>query len=213
MSQLSLKDLLGKIETEQGKTFEDAKAGIAPNGDWRSDLPLNLEYRLRVTSSEYKPSKSSGNMQIILTYEVVEPAEFKGAKFQEYVNPNPTNAIGVEMLAKLFGALQADLTGWGDNFEGFVSQFEDRTVVAALRLWGQEMDRIGVRYVNLDKGQSLKTDVKPKGGSTAKLNTAADIEIPKGPFDDGAAAAPATPPPAATQSAPAGVPNLPPGLR
>lgn len=214
MSQLSLKDLLGKIESEQKETFENAKAGIAPTGDWRNDLPLNLEYRLRVEKSEYKPSKSTGNPQIVLTYEVVEPAEYKGAKFQDYQNPNPTTTIGVEVLAKLFGALQADMTGWGDNFEGFINQFEGRTVVAALRLWGQENDRIGIRYVNLDKGQQLRTDVKPKAGSAGKLNTSADIQIPKGPFDDSAPAeAPVTPPPAAAPSAPAGVPNLPPGLR
>jgi hypothetical protein len=211
MSQLSLKDLLGKIETEGKKAFDDAKAGVAPTGDWRSDLPLNLEYRLVVDSAEYKPSKSTGNPQIVLTYQVQEPAEFAGAKFQDYQSANPTTSIGVEVLAKLFGALQADVSGWGDNFEGFVKQFEGRTVVAALRLWGQENDRIGIRYVNLDKGQNLRTDVKPKGGSAAKLNTAADIQIPKGPFEDAAPAEVVTPPQAAP--APSGGPNLPPGLR
>jgi len=212
MSQLSLKELLGKIETEQKETFDKAKAGIAPSGDWRSDLPLNLEYRLKVDSSEYKPSKASGNQQIVLTYVVVEPAEFAGAKFQEYLNPNPTNPIGVEVLAKLFGALQADVTGWGDDFEGFVGQFEGRTIVAALRLWGQENDRISTRYVNLDKGQTLKTDVKPKNssGGAGRLNTAADIQIPKGPSVD-AIADPVTP--QVAQPVQSGVPNLPPGLR
>jgi hypothetical protein len=216
MSQQSLQDILGKIMSQAGEEFERAKAG--PTGNWEVDLPLNLEYRLKVTKAEFSPSKSSGRDQIVLTYEVQEPAEFAGAMIQEYQNPNPDNTIGISVLSKLFGALDADMTSFTD-YPSFVQQFEGRTIVAAVRKWGEQNDRTGLRYVNKDVGQSLKTDVKPpkqRGATSADLRP--DIQIPKPveeaqvPLQDNATITPTTPSSTTTANLPGGV-NLPPGLR
>lgn len=216
MSQQSLQDLIGTIKTQHADRFEDAKEGKGPSGMWDGPpLPLNNEYRVVVDSTAYSPSKSTGKMQFVFTYEITEPSEFAGRKLQDYVSPTPTNQIGSEQLANLFGALRADLDGWGDNFEAFVKQFEGRTAIIALRTWGEENDRYGVRWVNADRGQKLKTDVKPPKQKANTNNLRADIQIPKDP-EAAPAPAPVTPPPA-QPSAPApaisGGPNLPPGLR
>jgi hypothetical protein len=214
MSQQSLQDLLGTIATEYKEAFDNAANGTGgPTGDWRNDLPLTLEYRVRVDKAEYKNSKA-GVPQIVLTYEVLEPAEYAGAKFQDYQTAQPTTSIGSEILAKTFGALQAKLDGWGNDFQAFVGQFEDRTAVVALLTWGQAEDRIGVRYINLDRGQQLSTKVVPKGSKRpASSDLRPDIQIPKDageePFP---ASQPAvTPPPISPPTV--GGPNLPPGLR
>lgn len=219
MSQQTLQQLLGDILKNHGEAYENAKEGKSPNSVWDAagKLPMDIEYRLRVDTAVYTPSKASGKPQIVLTYEVVEPADYAGAKFQDYVNPNPTNTMGTEILAKLFGALQADMTNFSD-FGDFVTQFEDRTVVAALRKWGEENDRVGVRYVNMDRGQELRKVNPPKmKGAPPALRP--DINIPKDePFPESGPAV--TPPPisipgAAPTQAPSSAPvvNLPPGLR
>ncbi len=214
MSQQSLQDLLGQIQGEHKEAFDNAREGKAPNGDWNADLPLNLEYRVRVDKAEYKNSQTSGKPQIVLTYEVVEPAEYAGAKFQDYQSPQPTTTVGAEVLAKTFGALQAKLDGWGNDFAAFVGQFEDRTAVVALRRWGQNDDRIGIRYINLDKGQTLSTKVNPPRKRADASNLRPEINIPKEPASGGDTPAPAPAP--SVPNLPTGAgggPNLPPGLR
>lgn len=210
----SLQDLLGIGDYIDD--YEDAKAGKTPNSQWDVDLPLDREYRLQVEEATFAPSKSSGKDQITLTYVVLEPEEFAGAKFQEYQSPNPTNTVGSQKLAQLFGALQASFDGFGSDIAAFVQQFEGRTVVAALRKWGQEMDRTSTRWVNADRGQALKTDVKPpntKSGGSKDLR--ADVVIPKAdePFPAVTPGiVPSTAQTVTTPPLPGGV-NLPPGLR
>lgn len=205
----SLQDLLGIGDyTEE---FEDAKAGKAPNSQWDVNLPLNLEYRLTVDTADYSKSKA-GKDQIVLTWAVVEPEAYAGAKFQTYHSPNPTNTVGSQILAKLFGALQASFDGYGTDIAAFVKQFEGRTVVAALKTWGQENDRYETRWTNTDRGQTLRTDLKPpKGQSSSASDLRADVVIPKADEPS----APVVTPPVITPpvvSPPGGV-NLPPGLR
>lgn len=213
MSQQTLQDLLGQIQSDHKEAFDNAREGKAPNGDWNVDLPLNLEYRVRVDKAEYKNSQSSGKPQIVLTYEVVEPAEYQGAKFQDYQSPTPTTTVGAEVLAKTFGALQAKLDGWGNDFSAFVAQFEDRTAVVALRRWGQNDDRIGVRYINLDKGQTLSTKVNPPRPKRDTNALRPEINIPKEETASGGDTPAPAPAPAPNLPTGGGGPNLPPGLR
>lgn len=212
MSQQTLQDLLGKIKDEYQQVYEDARDGKTPNSAWDVDLPVDREYRVKVVEAEYKASKQSGREQFVFTYEVVEPAEYAGAKFQDYQSPNPTTTIGIEMFAKMVGAFGVSLEGHASD-EAFAKAFEDRVVVVALRKWGQEMDRTGIRWFNKDKGQTLSTSVKPKGAPRASAaNLRPDINIPK---DDAPATPPVTPPvtPPTVQSPVPGGVNLPPGLR
>lgn len=214
MAQMTLTELLGKIKTEHKDAYEGAKEGRAPNSAWETaDLPLTHEYRLTVDSAEYKTSQS-GREQFVITYEVVEPAEYAGKKFQDYQSPNPTNTVGTEMLAKFFGAFQLELDdNFGSDFGAFIKQTEGRTVVAALRRWGEQMDRTGIRWVNPDKGQNLNQNVKPAKASGTRTPTQPDIQIPKP-----ATAPVVTPPPAAAAPQPSTPPpsggiKLPPGLQ
>lgn len=217
MSTTLLQDLIGKIKTEHNDLYEAAKAGQTPTSAWDGPpLPQNLEYRVTVDSAEYKASKSSGRNQFVLTYEVNEPAEFAGRKVQDYYSPTPTNTIASEQLAKLFGALKANLEGWGEDLEGFVKQFEGKSLVIAVRTWGEDADRTGVRWVNPDYGQTLKTDIKPPKAKADTSKLTADIEIPKPqtPAEPATVAAPIAQPNQTTAPLPtSGGPNLPPGLR
>lgn len=211
MSQTSLADLLKTIQKDYGKEFQNAADGIAPNGNWDVDLPVTLEYRAVVTKSEFGKSKA-GKDQISVTYEIQEPEEYKGAMLSQYIDPNPTQTWQVEQLAKVFGALGADLS-LADDYEAFAKAFEDRSVVIATNKWGEANDRNGVRYVNADRGQSLKTNVAPpkaRGGNSASLRP--DITIPKN-TDTEVQTAPVTPPSVPLPGGTSAGPNLPPGLR
>lgn len=218
--EVSLKDVLGKIKSDHKEVFDNAQQGVAPSGDWANagDLPLELEYRVVVDSASYGNSKASGNPQITLVYKVLEPAEFAGKKLSDYQSPNPTTPIGTEVLAKTLGALQANLDDLDGGWPKFVQQFEGRTAVIALRVWGQDNDRLSVRYINADRGQELSTTVKPKAArQTGNLRPQPEINIPKGePFPDTPAVTPPVTPPAASNPATppnTGGVNLPPGLR
>lgn len=226
MSQVTLQSLLGHV---QKQVFDDAKAGKTPQSGWdeAAKLPLTQEYRVRVDSSKLAPSKA-GNLQFTLTFEVLEPAEYKGAKFQDYQNPAPTNTMGSEMLSKFYGALQADLdeSHWNGDMDAFGAQFTDKTVVVAIRRWGDDPSdmRTGIRWYNLDKGQALKSNITPQGGRPgASSALKPDVVLPKPaetptvvvaqpaqPTDQ--PAADSAPAPTASPSLPPGV-NLPPGLR
>ncbi len=221
--EVSLQDLLKNLSTNHAETFDKASRGETPSGAWDGPpLPLNLDYRVAVDSAEYKKSVASGRPQIVLTFEVQEPAEFKGRKFQDYFNPKPDQEVGARKLAELFGALQAKTEGWGEDFEGFVKQFEGRTAVVTVRHWGTDNDRVGIRYINLDKGQELRTNValaKSRGAKTSTADLRPDINIPKseGPGETAPAAPSVIPSQTATEApvtAPPlpGGPNLPPGL-
>lgn len=216
--EVSLQDLLGNIAKNHNETFDKASRGETPTGAWDGPpLPLNLDYRVLVDSAEFKKSVASGRPQIVITFEVQEPAEYKGRKFQEYYSPKPEQEVAACKLAELFGALQAKVDGWGEDFEGFVKQFEGKSSVVTIRHWGTDNDRMGVRYINLDKGQELRTNVAP-AKSRAKTDTSAlrpEINIPKGVEADAnptVVAPPTAPEPAVTAPLPGG-PNLPPGLR
>lgn len=220
MSQQSLASLLGNIKQNYAKDYDDAKAGKNPAGDWNADLPLDLEYRIECVKSEYKSSKA-GNPQLVLTWEVLEPVEYAGSKFQDYQGMKPTTTAGGEILSKFLGTLGASLDVTDE--EAFGKQFEGKTVVAALRSWGTDNDRIATRYVNIDKGQTLSTAVKPPKGKAPQAGLTADVQIPKAPEVTAAPVAPpVTPPeapqvaqPVSTPAAPVAMPpgvNLPPGI-
>lgn len=217
-NMVSLQDLLKDIKTNHSTTYENALIGKSPAGAWDGpELPLELEYRVRVDKSELKASQASGNVQIVLTFEIIEPEEFAGRKFQDYYSPKPTNEVGSRKLAELFGALQASLDGWGEDSDGFVNQFTDRHATVTLRRWGQANDRTGVRYINLDRGQTLRTNIVPpkvKAAPTTGADLRPEINIPKEEAQNPGAVTPPTiaPPVIETQTiTPPGV-NLPPGL-
>lgn len=217
MSQQSLTDLLGDITKQFGDRMEAVKEGRAPANAWDGPpMPLTNEYRVKVDTSTYQPSKAGKN-QFVITYEIQEPEEFAGRKVQAYYNPAPTNEAGSRQLADLFASLKAKLDGWGDDFEGFAAQFVGTTAVITLDTWGDEEDRYGVRWINADRGQTLKTDIKPKvkkaGGGASNLK--ADIVIPKPETPAGETPSVSPPEVAAAPAAvsPPSGPNLPPGLR
>lgn len=214
MSTQSLQDLIGTIKTKHKNAYDKAASGEAPDSAWEGpEMPLTWEYRAVVDKAEYKAS-AAGNMQFVITYEIQEPVEFKGRKVQNYQNPNPTNEKGSEYLARFFGTFSANLDSWGEDMDGFIKQIEGKTAVIALRRWGTESDRYGVRWENSDRGQSLRTNVPLETAKKASAtNLRPDIQIPKEePFPDTTQAPAATPSEPAKPTLPAG-PNLPPGLR
>lgn len=218
-TMVSLQDFLKDIKTNYQQDMDKAREGVA-SGAWDGPpLPLELEYRVEVEKGEYAASKR-GPMQLSLTYVITEPAEYAGRKLQEYYQPDPGNEIAQRKLSELIGALGASLDGLGSEWAELAKRFEGSTGVIALRVWGDENDRYGVRWINSDRGQTLKTNVKPpkpKGGTGKSLRP--DVNINKGepfPASQPAPAAPAAPAEQSLPGAgarPAGAPNLPPGLR
>lgn len=219
MSTTPLSDLINLIQNTQKEAYDKAYKGETPTSQWDANLPIDIEYRAVIDKAVYGQSKSSGRDQFTITWEIQEPSEYAGKKFQEYVSPNPTNEAGARQLAELFGALQVDLTGFGENMDAFTAQFEGRSACIVLRRWGQENDRIGIRWITLDRGQELRTGIAPQKPRRGTADLRPEINIPK---DDGPFPETVTPPPAAapapapqqqtvTPPLPGGV-NLPPGL-
>lgn len=214
MGMLKLSDMLGDVLNNNKEAFDKASRGEGgPSGAYDTLLPTNLEYRVDVVKSEFKKSQA-GREQIVLTYEVTEPSEFSGCRVQDYIDPKPSNENSSRALSSKLGALQAKLDGWGEDFDAFVKQFEGKTVVISIRQWGDPEPRNGVRFTNLDKGQTLRTNVAPQkaSSSTTTAQLRPEINIPK---DEPSDAAPnITPPPASVMPTGAGSgANLPPGLR
>lgn len=212
MATVNLDDILGLIEQNKAE-FDKAAEGRSsgPSSDWdTADLPLTQEYRVKVIDSEVRDSKA-GNTQIVMTVEVLEPVEYAGKKFQDYINPKPTNDIGAKALAQLFGALRADATGLGkDDMPIYAQRFIDKTLVVTLRRWGDANDRTSIRWTNYDNGQELRDDIKPQPAKKAAPALRPDINIPR--IEVGGEPFPAVTPPVVTPPS-VSVPNLPPGLR
>lgn len=223
MSTTSLADLISNLKETFADRMDDINEGRNPSNAFDGPpLPLTNEYRVRVDRSEYKPSIKTGINQFVITYEVVEPVAYAGRKIQAYYSPNPTNEAAGRQLADLFAALKADLdTGWGDDYEGFAAQFVDRTAVITLNIWGTDNDRNGVRWINADRGQTLKTGITPPKAKTNTSNLRPDISIPKDPEPTPVQAPTAEEQPAVQAPLPGGLgggsskpgPNLPPGLK
>lgn len=216
MSQVSLQDVLKGLQKDFAADYDRAaEATGGPSGAYDVDLPQDREYRAVVTDAKFAPSKSSGREQITITFEITEPAEWAGAKFQEYIDAQPVNEISSRKLASLFGALQATAAGSNDEM---VAQFIDKSVVIATRRWGQENDRNGLRWANADVGQDLRTNIKPPKPKKNTTDIRPEINIPKAeeaaePFPEAPVETAATPDVIPqTTTLPGGV-NLPPGLR
>ena len=214
--------------------FKDALAGKRTGGGFDGPpLPQNLQYRGQISRGEWRQAQTSGKWSFSMTFEVLEPEEFAGRKFTEYYSiGSDTNNIGREKLATLIGASGVDANSFdrtGDvekDNAAFAKLFEGTQYVVAVRTWGDDMDRTGLRYLNKDYGQTLLTNVeppKPKGGNLPNKKGGgplkADISIPKG--DDQTEEQPDTPntePDEQPQvtfpggKSPSGV-TLPPGLR
>lgn len=217
MSQKSLQELLKDLQKDHAKDIARAQEGV-PSGQWDVELPLDREYRATVANCTYGAAKSSGKPQFVFTFEILEPEEFAGSKFQEYVAETPPNEFAARSMGELFGALGGFEATTNDK-EAFAAEFIDRTAVIAIRHWGDEPKRNGLRWVNADRGQSLRTAIKPPKESKPATDLRPEINIPKDePQEQVAPVTPPvqeevqTPPPAQTTSLPGGV-NLPPGLR
>lgn len=114
---VNLADLLKGLQNDFGEEIEKAAtASGGPSGAYDIELPLDREYRVVVADSKYALAKSSGREQIVITYEVIEPSEFAGAKFQEYMSLQPNNEAASRTLAQTLGALSgADITALESN--------------------------------------------------------------------------------------------------
>lgn len=213
-TMVSLQDFLKDIKTNFQKDMDKAREGVA-SGAWDGPpLPLDREYRVEVEKGEYKAS-NRGTMNLVLTYVITAPDEFSGRKMQEYYQPEPGNEIAQRKLSELIGALGPSLDGLGTDWEVLAKRFEGATGVVALRVWGENDDRYGVRWINSDRGQELKTNVKPPKPKNAGKSLRPDVQIRKDePFPATATQATADDQPALPNTArPSGGPNLPPGLR
>lgn len=217
---ISLKDFLSGLNGEYKEVMENARDG-GPSGAFDGPpMPLDTEYRVTVDTAEYKPSKASGVKQLAVTYEISEPSEFAGRKLQEYYQPAAGNEISLRKFSEVIGCLGPDLTGLGTtaDWDVVATRLVGLTAVIALRVWGDD-DRYGVRWINSNRGQSLKTNLKPVKARTDSRSLRPDVTINKGepfpPTETPASPVQAETSPAALPQAPRpnGGPNLPPGLR
>lgn len=222
MSMHQLGDLIKGLQTEYGENLERADTGPAGGFDG-PPLPETIEYRLEVVKGEYKASKQ-GNQMVVLTLEVLEPEEWAGRKVQENLMAGG-ESWAREKFAKTVSALGVSLSGIsGDDWDGFAQLFVGQTAVGTMKTWGEQEDRSGVRWLNKDVGQSLRTNISPpKKKSNTGNSLRPDIVINKTepfPAEPGVVNADGTPEAAPTlPSSGVGVgaaaytgPRLPPGL-
>lgn len=177
----ALGNLLGDLATEFPAEIE----GKNPNSGFDGPpLPSTRQYRAVVSRAEWRQAQSSGKYSYSITFEVTEPSEFAGKKFSEYYSLDAASgSIGREKFARLIGESGIDLKTADTSSEAsFAKEFEGKTFVIATRIWGDAMDRNGIRYLNRDRGQALQTDIKPLASELAALEKnklKADIQINK----------------------------------
>lgn len=224
MSDSGMVDIGTFLGTASGE-FPDELAGKTGGGGFDGP-PLNAkhEYRCVVDRAEWRKSQA-GKWSYAITFRVIEDPdsddEFLGRKFTEYYSiGKDTNRVGLEKFSKFIGQSGLDLAGLdqSDN-QSFIDSFVDVEYVVAVRTWGSESDRTGVRWLNRNNGQALRTEVaapKPKDGTQKPLDAEISVDKVKGPADETPTQA-AEPEPQAppvtlpTGNASSGI-SLPPGL-
>ncbi len=158
---VNLGDFLGDLKDEYGENLEEADK---VTGAWSGPpLPLNQEYRIRIVEGEWKTA-NSGKDNVVITWEIVEPAEFAGRRGRNYYGTSDPNKITKEQFARLILAAGVSTENVRDDDDGwreFASRFIDKVIVAPLRSWGDENDQYSLRWTNKDTGQELKEDIKP----------------------------------------------------
>lgn len=209
----SIGDFIGEATEE----FPDEIAGNRTGGGGFDGPPLDVtkEYRVEVWRAEWRKANTSGKWSFAVTFEVAE-GDRQGYKFTEYYKidkdaPDAAKRAFSDFLGK--SGLNIGDLDQSDN-DAFIKNFEGITYVIAPRVWGDEDDNTGIRYINKDVGQTPKEGIKPPNKKGTRTALSADINVNK---DKGPAGE--EPFPETTQSAvlpgtgtrPAGV-NLPPGL-
>jgi hypothetical protein len=225
-----LSNLLGDLATEFPEEIEGKNANSGFDGP---PLPSTRQYRATISRAEWRQAQSSGKWSYSITFEITEDpkGEFVGRKFSDYYNLDASaGEVGRSKFARLIGESGIDLKTADTSSEAtFAKEFEGKNFVIATRIWGDAMDRNGIRYLNRDRGQKLLDNITPapaelraRQGTSGGLK--ADIQIPKQGETDTAVSEPTgeeaesgqpvqeTVRLPGTNTAPGGV-RLPPGLR
>lgn len=173
----SITDFLKEVKQD----YPDALAGKSSAGGFDGPpLPDDREYRATVVRGEWRQAQS-GNYSFAFTFEITFPEEFAGRKFSEYYSIDKGNAIAAEKFSRFIGESGVDLADVDQsNNESFAAAFEGSSFIIATRIWGQDADRTGIRYLNRDRGQEPKASIQPpkkKAGAAKSLT--ADIQLPK----------------------------------
>lgn len=161
----ALGNVLGDLATE----FPEAIEGKNPNSGFDGPpVPSTRQYRAEITRGEWRQSQG-GKWSYSITFEITEPSEYAGKKFSEYYSIDASaGTIGREKFARLIGESGIDLKTADTSSEAaFAKEFEGKKFVIATRIWGDQKDRNGIRYLNKDRGQALRTDIKPLASELA----------------------------------------------
>lgn len=173
------------------EALQDAVSGKASAGGFDGPpLAVTRQYRATITRGEWRQAQNSGKFSFAFTFEITEDIhdEFVGRKFSEYYSiDKDAHKVGKEKFARLLGESginAADFTG--DN-EKDAKLFEGTEYVIATRIWGEDGDRTGLRYLNRDRGQALLDNIpapKQQGGAKAPLRADISVNKQKGPAEE-----------------------------
>jgi hypothetical protein len=170
-------------DVAKDSALQDAVSGRASAGGFDGPpLPISRQYRATIVRGEWHQSQA-GKYSFAFTFEVTEDIydEFVGRKFTEYYSIDESaNQVAKEKFARLLGesAIPHDQFT-GDN-EQDAHLFEGTEYVIATRVWGEEDDRTGIRYLNRDRGQKLLDNIPPpKSAKGTKKPLRPDISVNK----------------------------------
>lgn len=209
---------------EAAEEFGDELDGVSGGGGWNGPpLADDREYRVKVFRAEWYKTQG-GNMRYSIAFEVVDDpgGEFVGRKFSEYYNiDSDAPPAAKRSFASFIGASGLDISELDQsNEQAFIEPFEGITFIAATRIWGEDGDKTGIRYLNRDKNQDPRAKINPPKKRGGGSNLSADISVNKnrGPQEDAreeqAEEAPEQEQPKVTLpgGTASATPNLPPGL-
>lgn len=178
-----LSNLLGDLATEFPDEIEGKNTAAGFDGP---PLPSTRQYRAVVSRAEWRQATTSGKWSYSITFEITEDpkGEFVGRKFSEYYSLDASaGEVGRSKFARLIGESGIDVKTANTSSEAeFAKEFEGKKFVIATRIWGDAMDRNGIRYLNKDRGQKLLDNITPapaelRAKSDGKLK--ADIQVGK----------------------------------
>lgn len=183
---VQITDFLGDI----GDEFSDELEGKSNFGGFDGPpLDTTRQYRAEVTRGEWRQSQA-GKWSFSFTFEIIEDPkdEFVGRKFSEYYQIDKgAHAAAKQSFARFIGESGLKVADLDQSSnEAFASEFEGCRYVIATRVWGEDGDNTGIRYLNRDRGQELKMNIKPpvvKGGNK-NLKPEINVNKERGPFPE-----------------------------
>lgn len=175
----SLDQFLTGLETNHADTLEGKTSFGGFDGP---PLATDRQYHAVISRAEWRQAQTSGKWQFAFTFEILgDPKdEFVGRKFTEYYSKDNGNKINDDKFSRLIAESGIDLKNVDRSSEAtFAASFEGTEYIVATRIWGTDLDRTGLRYLNRYRNQEPLGYIAPPKSTAPKNPLRPEINVNK----------------------------------